>query len=91
MTYSHDQTIDQETGEFDHHYIMEQATLRAAAAYGSPEFPPSFLRSELLNLHDVARIMRKRWREDRGLPDDTNYVPVAAFGHHQDGVRRSAF
>jgi len=92
MAYSHERLIDAETGELDHHYIMEQAKVRAARDYGSPEFPPNYLRSHLLDLQDTARIMRKRWRDKNGLPDDTKYVTVAAYGdHHHDGVRREAF
>lgn len=91
MAYSHDKLIDQETGEIDRLYIMEHAKLRAAREWGGPNFPPVYLRNQLLDLHALAAIMRKRWRDARGLPDDTQYATVTAYGKHHDGVRRSAF
>jgi hypothetical protein len=91
MGYSHEKLIDPDTGEFDHSYIMEQAKLRAAREWDGPDFPASYLRSQLLDLHAIAAIMRKRWRDDRHLPDDTKYVAVEAYGKHHDGVRREAF
>lgn len=91
MAYSHDLLISQETGEFDWTYIKRQALIRAQREYGDCAPPVRAVRNEILNLKDYAAIMRKRWREAHGLPDDIQYVEVAAFGEQREGIRRSAF
>ena len=63
--------IDQETGEFDWTYIKRQAVVRAQGNYGSSEPPVSWVRDEIRALQDWAGIMRRRWRQANGLPDDT--------------------
>jgi hypothetical protein len=68
--------IDQETGEIDRVKLGEAAALRAASEYGSPNFPPSYLRDSLAWCRDRATIMRAQWRRAHGLPDDTVYVTM---------------
>lgn len=91
MAYSHEMLILQDTGEFDWAFIKRHALLRAQAAYGDCAPPVSWVRDEIRNLQGTAHIMRKRWREAHGLPDDTKYVTITSFAKPQDGVRRSAF
>lgn len=83
--------IDQTTGEFDWAYIKRHALLRAQRVYADCAPPVSAVRSELLNLKDLAFAMRAAWRRDHGLPDDTEYVTVTSYAKPVDGVRRSAF
>lgn len=77
MAYSHDLLIHPETGEFDWTYIKRQALVRARGRWGSGTPPASYVRNDLRDLKDTAAIIRKRWREAHGLPDDTVYVSVA--------------
>lgn len=91
MAYSHDLLIHPETGEFDWTFIKRQALARAQRNYGGAAPPTSYVRDEIRMLQDVARIMRKRWRDAHGLPDDTVYVSIAPYGRPVEGVRMSRF
>lgn len=83
--------VDSETGELDLIAIRDRADVLASRDFGAPNYPPSYYRGHELNVTDLARVMRKRWRAAHGLPDDTVYVMVTAFGRERSGVRRSAF
>lgn len=89
--YSHEMLIDQTTGELDWTFIKRHAVVRAEREYGSSNPPLSYVRDEIRYLKDIAGIMRKRWREAKGLPDDEVYVMVTPYGKEVSGVRRSAF
>lgn len=91
MAYSHEQLIDQLTGEFDWTFIKRTALARAQARYGAPDCPVSYVRDQIRVLQDTAAIMRRRWRAANGLADDTKYVTITSFAKPQSGVRRSAF
>lgn len=82
----HDLLINQDTGEFDWTFIKRQALLRAQGRWGGSAPPARYVRNELRDLKDIARIIRKRWRADHGLPDDTIYVsmPIPAWGASGD-------
>jgi hypothetical protein len=73
--------INIETGEIDLAAVAERAHLRAAREYGSPNFPPNYLRSELQWCRDRAEAERINWRLSHGLPDEepgvafTSYAP----------------
>lgn len=73
----YDKLIHPDTGEFDWTFIKRQALVRAQGRWGSGAPPTSYVRNELHDLKDTARIIRKRWREANGLPDDTVYVSMA--------------
>jgi hypothetical protein len=89
MTY---QPMLTESGEIDHAAIAERAPLRAAREYGSPDFPPKYLRESTQWLTERAEAERRAWRRDRGLPDDSGpCVMVTPYGKQREGVRRSAF
>jgi len=91
MAYSHDLLINQDTGELDWSFIKRHAVVRAEREFGGCAPPVSYVRDEIRTLQDRAAIMRKRWRDAHGLPDDTIYTTVTAFGVQREGVRRSAF
>ena len=91
MAYSHDLLIHSETGEFDWTFIKRHALVRAQREYGGAVPPVSYVRNEIRYLKDIAHIMRKRWRDANGLPDDTIYISIAAYGRAEEGVRRSRF
>ena len=66
--------IDPDTGEVDTLAIAQRAPLRAAAEYGSPNYPPSYLRDATQWLTLRAQAERREWRRDHKLPDDTGFV-----------------
>ena len=90
-SYNPDLLIDQETGEPDRLYISRVALARARNEYGAVEVPPVYLRQALQFFDDLAGTMRRKWRRERGLPDDGVYVTVESYAKPQNGVRRSAF
>jgi hypothetical protein len=65
-----------DTGEIDPIKVAEVATLRAAREFGSPNFPPTYLRNATQLVVDRARALRTNWRQHHGLPDDS---PVSAW------------
>lgn len=84
--------IDPETGAVDTLAIAQRAPLRASAEYGSPNYPPSYLRSATDWLIQRAQAESRAWRRDHNLPVDTEgLTTIMPYGKHQDGVRRSAF
>lgn len=84
--------IDPDTGEIDHALVAERAQLRAIREYGSPNFPPGFLRSATEWCMDRAHSERYDWRRSRGLPDDrVANSTIAHYGRAEEGVRRSRF
>ncbi len=91
MAYTHEVLIDQSTGEYDWTAIKRWSLIRADREYGGPGAPISWVRDAIRWHKGYAEIMRKRWREEHGLVDDTKYVMVAPYGKQQTGVRRSAF
>lgn len=79
MAYTANDLINQETGEIDWTAVKAVARSRAVREYGGFNPPPSWVRPELTWAKDRARIMRRRWRELHGLPDDTQYVTIQQF------------
>jgi class 3 adenylate cyclase len=92
MAYTHDMLIDQETGQIDWMVLKQRALSQARRHYVGRNPPTYEVRNELDSLKQIARIMRRRWRESHGLPDDTVYVQmdVAAWGASGDGFGRAA-
>lgn len=86
MEYSHDKLINQATGEFDWRAIKRFALDRAVRSSGRPNPSRYYLRDELSSLKGMATVIRRRWREAHGLPDDAVYVQmdVAAWGASGD-------
>lgn len=81
-----------DTGEIDHIAVAERAQLRAAREYGSPDFPPGYLRSATEWCMDRAQSERYDWRRSRGLPDDRPAnSTITAYGRQFEGVRRSRY
>jgi len=74
--FSNDLLIDQQTGELDLDYILQQASARARADRDGNDPPLQWIRSHYLELCDRGAILRRRWRAAHGLPDDTKYVTV---------------
>lgn len=83
--------IHQEDGSLDWTAIKRHALTRAQRQFGGQNPPSTYIRPELRALKDGAMIMRKRWREAHGLPDDTVYVTIEAYGRPVEGVRMSRF
>jgi len=73
--------IDPETGEIDHHLVIERADLRAIREWGSSPPPPSYIRSALSWCMDRARSERLQWRDARGLPreDEGQLVDISGW------------
>lgn len=82
--------IDPETGEIDPALVTERAQLRAAREYGSPDFPPGYLRSATQWCMDRAQSERYDWRRTRNLPDDrpTCTMTVPAWGASGESFAR---
>lgn len=78
--------INPETGEVDQIIAAERAQLRAAREYGSPDFPPSYLRAATEWCMDRAQSERYDWHRSRGLPDDrpTCTMAIPAWGASGD-------
>lgn len=78
--------INPATGEIDHLAVAERAQLRAARDYGSPDFPPSYLRSATEWCMNRAQSERYDWRRRRNLPDDraTCTMVIPAWGSSGD-------
>lgn len=91
MDYSHDKLIHQATGEFDWSAIKQFALARAQRSAGKPNPARAYLRDELQSLKGMATVMRRRWREAHGLPDDAVpvLVNVAAWGASGDSFGRA--
>lgn len=84
--------INPDTGEIDHLVVAERAQLRAAREYGSPDFPPGYLRSATEWCMNRAQSERYDWRRSRGLPDDRPAnSTITPFGSEIEGVRMSRF
>ena len=64
--------------------------MRAQREYGGCAPPVSYVRNEIRNLKGTAEIMRKRWRDARGMADDAAYVVVnmPTWGASGDGFGR---
>lgn len=73
MSSYRDRLINQETGEICIFGIREVARERANRDYRG-EAPWSWVMSEIENLKTEAYFVRRNWRRDHGLPDDTVYV-----------------
>lgn len=81
-----------DTGEIDPVLVAERAQLRATREYGSPDFPPGFLRSATEWCMDRAHSERYDWRRSHGLPDDRPAnSTIVHYGRSEEGVRRSRF
>jgi hypothetical protein len=89
-TFDNDLLIDRATGEVRHDHIRSTARARAEARYGA-DCRESDVAEKIEALTAIAQILRKRRRDELGLPDDTAYVTVTPFGRQVEGVRRSAF
>ncbi len=78
--------IHANTGEIDHIAVAERAQLRAASEYGSPNFPPGYLRSATEWCMDRAQSERYDWRRTRNLPDDRPMctMEIPAWGNSGD-------
>lgn len=83
--------VDAETGELDLMAIRDRAHILASRDFGAPNYPPSYFRSRELDVTDLARVMRVRWRRAHGLPDDTpcTMVDVPAWGDSGDSFSAS--
>lgn len=82
--------IDPETGEIDGLALIEATDLRAQREWGGPQPPPAFIRDAVSFVHDRARDLRRAWRRDRGLPDDTpvTMTELPAWGASGDSYGR---
>ncbi|MHB8271996.1 hypothetical protein [Bradyrhizobium sp.] len=78
------------SGEVDTLAIAQRAPLRAAAEYGSPNYPPSYLRDATAWLTLRAQAERREWRRDHRLLDDTGFVVmnVPEWGSSGDSFAR---
>jgi hypothetical protein len=92
MAYSHDKLIHQDTGEVNWRAVKFYALDRAQRTFERPNPPRASIRDEINSLKQMANVMRRRWREAHGLPDDTVYVTtvVPLWGNAGDsfGGRR---
>ena len=77
-------------GSIDWDFIALAAQVRAESRYGAGTTAAdvAFCRERCVN---TAEILQARYRQERGIPNDTVCVTVTPFGRQQDGVRRSAF
>lgn len=69
--------INQDTGEPDLLAIAEASVLRACSEYGSPNPPPVYRRQAEQYVLERAQTMRRGWRRDHNLPDDSAVTMVA--------------
>lgn len=85
------QLLNQETGQLDQLAIAEATQLRAAREYGSPNFPPAYLRMATEWVQDRARLERFDWRRSRGLPSDdaASVVMLPDWGSSGDSYGRA--
>ena len=85
-----DRMIDHDTGALDMLVIEEAAKVRAAREYGSPNFPPRYLREADEWCMDRAKSMRRVWRQHHGLPSEEAGVPMQmpSWGASGDSFRR---
>jgi hypothetical protein len=77
-------------GSIDWDFIAVAAKARAEARYGAETTASDieFCRERCIS---TAEILQARYRQERGLSDETAYVAVTPFGRQSEGVRRSAF
>lgn len=83
--------VNQDTGQIDPLAVAERAELRAAREYGSPNFPPAYLRLATQWCEDRARLERFDWRRSRGLPSDepATAVTLPSWGSSGDSFARA--
>lgn len=79
MNYSHDKLINQDTGEINWRAVKLFALARAQLTFARRDPPRASVRDEINSLKQMANVMRRRWREANGLPDDTVYVSVVVL------------
>src|SRR5882672_4371067 len=63
--------ISQDTGDLDMLTIRHRARQLARRDYAGDNPPPAIFRSHFLNTWNLALALRRRWRADHSLPDDT--------------------
>lgn len=85
-----DRLIDPETGEVDSLVLLMAADLRAQREWGGPTPPPAYIREAVSFVHDRARDLRRVWRREHGLPDDTQFTmtEMPAWGRSGDSFAR---
>ena len=79
MTSTLDLMIDQVTGEIDSVMLSVAAELRAIREFGSPNYPPKYLRESTEWCRARAEAMRRNWHRDRNLPVPDEEVLVRGF------------
>lgn len=73
------QLVNQETGQIDQMALTEASELRAAREYGSPVYPPAYLRMSRQWVEDRAAAEQRQWHRDRNLPVPGEEVLVTGF------------
>ena len=88
MAYS-SPMVDPETGKFNLINIAENAVTLARREYGGDTYPQHYLMESLRWCQDRARLERKVWRREHGLPDDepTVMMSIPAWGCSGDAFR----
>lgn len=75
-----DQMINHETGVVDAMIVAEAAKVRAAAEWRGPDYPPKYLREATEWCNERAALMRRVWRQHKGLPpEDTTMVAFNSY------------
>lgn len=80
MAFNNDLLIDQETGEVDVAAVAERAFVMACGDYGGPNPPMAYIAPRRRAVADLALAIRRHWRRDNGLPDDTACTMVDVSG-----------
>ena len=82
--------INAETGEIDMLHVGQTAHIRASREYGSPDYPPRYLREATDWALERAGCERRNWRLMRGLPADesTTMMQVPSWGSSGDSFGR---
>lgn len=65
-----DRMLDHDTGEIDRLVVAEAARIRASDEWRGPDFPPKYLREATAWCEERAALMRRVWRQHKGLPPE---------------------
>lgn len=84
--------LDNETGQIDMAMVAAAADLRAAREFGSPNYPPSYLREATQYMLDRAAAMQVGWKRDRGIDPwagvEMVKMSIPTWGASGDGFGR---
>ena len=86
--YRHEDLVHQRSGRYNRRLIKAKARERALALSDTGKPSADEVRESLTFFQDIADIVWRRWRRDRGLPIESVSVDVPDWGASGDSFNR---